>query len=174
MIEEKDGWHIVNVKDARWFGGATKFGSACNFETESGRFEEFGVNLFRLEPGKPNCRYHRESGQEGFLVLSGRCKVLINEEEHALKAWDYFHCPAGVSHVFIGDGDGPSVLLAIGARGSDVALWYPTSALAASHGAETPEATDNPRVAYGDLPGREAIDPPAWPPSAGGDEGVDR
>ena len=165
MIEQQNDWHIVNVKDASWFGGAGAFGSACNFEKTGGRFPEIGVNLFLLEPGKPNCRYHRESAQEGFLVLSGQCKLLVNDEERSLKAWDYFHCPAGVSHVFIGEGDGPCAVLAIGGRGEDVKLWYPESGAARNRGAEAPEPTADPRVAYGDLPGRASIEAPAWPPS---------
>ena len=33
---------------------------------------------------QPACLYHRESTQEGFLVLHGRCRVLIEGEERAL------------------------------------------------------------------------------------------
>lgn len=169
MLERKDGWHIVNVRDARWFGGVDAFGKACHFEHDGARFPEIGVNLFLLAPDKPNCRYHRESVQEGFLVLSGRCRVLINDEERRLETWDYVHCPAGVDHVFVGgwgeEGDGPCALLAIGGRREGLELFYPENEKARAFGAEAPEPTPDPRVAYGDVGRRAPIDPPDWPPA---------
>ena len=143
MVEERGGWYVVNVKDARWVNRPT-FGKLCIFEKEGESYPDFGANLFILEPGKPNCRYHRESRQEGFLVLSGRCLLLVNGAEQPLEAWDYVHCPAVVSHVLVGAGDGPCVVLAIGARPAD--LYYPHNETARRHGAQAPEATDDPRV----------------------------
>jgi uncharacterized cupin superfamily protein len=46
-----------------------------------------------LAPGEPNCRYHAETNQEAFLVLSGECLLLIEGRERQLSAWDYVHCP---------------------------------------------------------------------------------
>ena len=112
MIEERGGWFVKNVKDATWMQ-TEAFGKACGFDTED-PFPQVGIHIFLLEPDKPNCRYHREEAQEDFLVLAGRCKLLVNGEEHPLKTWDLVHCPAGVSHVFVGDG--PCALLAIGHR----------------------------------------------------------
>lgn len=159
MVEECDGWYVVNVKDARW-ANRPPFGKICIFEKQREPFPDFGANLFILQPGKPNCRYHRESRQEGFLVLSGRCLLLVNGEERPLETWDYFHCPAGVSHVLVGAGDGPCAVLAIGAREADV--FYPRNETARKHAAETPEATSDPRVAYRDVPQRVAVEPD-WP-----------
>ena len=39
--------------------------------------------------------HHRENAQEGFLVLSGECLLIVEEEERRLRAWDFFHCPGG-------------------------------------------------------------------------------
>ena len=50
--------------------------------------------------------YHRESYQEGFLVLRGECLVIVDGQELPLKQWDYFHCPADVPHAIVGAGDG--------------------------------------------------------------------
>jgi quercetin dioxygenase-like cupin family protein len=50
-------------------------------------------------PGEPNALYHSEGVQEGFLVLFGECKLIVEEEERALRQWDYFHCPADTRHV---------------------------------------------------------------------------
>jgi len=165
MIEERDGWFVKNVADAGW-SRSEAFGLACGFDTGD-RFPQVGVHLFLLEPGKPNCRYHREEAQEDFLVLSGRCKLLVNGEERALRAWDFVHCPAGVSHVFVGDGDGPCALLAIGHRPGEgqEQLCYPASERARRYGAEAPEPTPDPHVAYSDVTPRTPCDAPDWPPA---------
>lgn len=54
--------------------------------------------------------------QAGVLVLSGECRLLVEGEERLLRAWDLFHCPAGTEHIFVGAGDGPCVILTVGAR----------------------------------------------------------
>lgn len=163
MVEERDGWFVVNVKDARWVANSA-FGMKCIFERPDDPFPEIGIHIFVIEPGKPNCRYHRENAQEDLLVLSGRCRLLVNGEERRLVAWDFVHMPAGTSHVCVGDGDGPCALLIIGRRGpGEEQLYYPASELARRFGAESPEPTAEPAVAYADVRGREPVAPPAWP-----------
>lgn len=162
MIEERGGWFVVNVKDAKW-RSSDAFGTGANFEME-GPFPDVGVNLRVLTPGKPNCRYHRENAQEDFLVLSGHCKLLVNDVEKELGPWDFVHCPSGVSHVFIGAGDGPCVFLAIGhRRGEDHRYWYPESEVARRHGAEVPQPTDQIPLAYADVSPSVQLDQPEWP-----------
>ena len=39
-----------------------------------------------------------ESMQEGFLVLSGSCRVIIERYERTLGQWDFVHCPPGTDH----------------------------------------------------------------------------
>ena len=163
MIEERGGWFVKNVRDAAW-SQSEAFGMMCGFESED-RFPQVGIHIYVLEPGKPNCRYHREEAQEDFLVLGGRCKLLVNGEERPLETWDFVHCPAGVSHVFVGDGDGPSALLAIGHRPENrwAQTFYPANELAGRYNAETPEPSEDPRVAYSDIRERVKTDPPKWP-----------
>ncbi len=163
MLEERGGWFVVNVKDASWWANP-EFGRATGFERKDEPFPETGVRLVLLEPGKPNCRYHRESAQEDFLVLSGECLLLVNGEQRTLETWDFVHCPAGVTHVFVGAGDRPCTLLTIGHRPKDIEIFYPESELARRYNAEAPEPTPDPRVAYSDVTQREPIDPPEWPP----------
>jgi len=160
MVEERGGWFVVNVKDAQW-RTHPHFGHGCNFEM-NGRFEQTGINLRVLAPGQPACRYHREEAQEDFLVLSGRCKLLVNGEERELGAWDFVHCPPGVTHVFVGAGNGPCAILMVGRRPAEL-LHYPRCELARQYGAEAPEATDDPRVAYSDVAPPEPLDRPVWP-----------
>ena len=161
MVEEQGGWFVVNVKDARWMANPA-FGRRCTFELE-GRFPQTGIRLAVLEPGKPNCRYHRENAQEDFLVLSGEGLLLVNGEERPLQAWDFVHCPPGVTHVFVGAGEGPCVILMIGHRPAEEQVFYPEFAVARRYGAEAPEPTPEPRVAYSDVPPWEDIEPPTWP-----------
>jgi uncharacterized cupin superfamily protein len=142
-----DGWFVVNVRDAEWETSET-FGSGCEFESREFPFPQLGINLSVLEPGKPNCLYHSESQQEAFLVLSGECRLLVDGEERLLRAWDFFQCPAGTEHVFVGGGDGPCVILMAGARTEDEQLLYPVSELAARYGASAQEETPDPRQAY--------------------------
>src|SRR5437867_7905295 len=90
----------------------------------------------------------REAQQEDFLVLAGECLLLVNGEERPLRAWDFFHSPPGTEHVIVGAGDGPSIVLAVGARLADEGLRYPVSEIAARHGASAQEDTAEPREAY--------------------------
>lgn len=160
MVEQRDGWFVVNAKDAQWFRHAS-FGGRCRFEAGH-TFPHTGINLAVLEPGKPNCRYHRENAQEDFLVLSGECLLIANGSERKLRAWDFVHCPPGTSHVFVGQGRGPCVVLMIGHRPAQHELFYPHEPKAASHGAQAPEPTPDPRVAYRDVSRWEPVDgPPA-------------
>ena len=79
-------------------------------EPREAPFADFGVNVRVLWPGDPNALYHSEGVQEGFLVLSGECTLIVEEEERPLRQWDYFHCPADTRHVFVGAGDGPCAI----------------------------------------------------------------
>ena len=49
-------------------------------------------------------------------MLSGECRLLVEGEERLLRPWDFFHCPAGTEHIFVGAGEGPCVILMAGAR----------------------------------------------------------
>ncbi len=123
-----EGWFVVNAADGPWVRNDA-FGARCGFESSERvladrpdvapvRFEEAGFNVAVLEPGKPSGMYHSESVQEDFLVLSGECVLVIEEEERTLRAWDFVHCPAGTRHILIGAGDGPCVVFMVGARGA--------------------------------------------------------
>lgn len=142
-------WFVKNVADASAIehprGGIT-----IGFESREDKFPELGVNIRVLAPGQPASQYHAESAQEGFLVLAGECLAIIDQQEHALRAWDFLHCPAGTEHVLVGAGDGPCAILMIGGRPGGKTLRYPVSALAACHGASTAQETADPRDAYAD------------------------
>ncbi len=144
-----DGWFVVNVRDAAW-RTHDAFGSAVRFESRDALFPQLGLNIRVLDPGQPNCLYHRESLQEDFLVLHGECLLLVEGEERPLRAWDFVHVPAGTEHVFVGAGDGPCVILGAGNRSEDVTIVRPRSELALRYGAGVEEETTRfPHDKYG-------------------------
>ncbi len=156
-----EGWFVVNVRNARWMRNEA-FGASCAFEGPEAWFREVGINLRVLQPGRPNCLYHRESLQEDFLVLAGECLLLIDGQERSLGAWDFVHCPPNTDHVFVGAGDGPCVILMVGARSDDEVLFYPASGLARRYGASVEKETGSPEEAYAPFPMRETARPDAW------------
>ena len=121
-----EGWFVVNVGETGW-AVHDAFGSGCTFEGRDAGFKQLGINISVVQPGQPLCLYHEESAQEDFLVLAGECVLLVNEEERPLKGWDFFHCPAGTEHVVVGAGDGPAIVLAVGARPEQETIRYPSS-----------------------------------------------
>jgi uncharacterized cupin superfamily protein len=148
-IAASPGWFVLNLEDTRWerherAGRWTEFGSP------SGEFEHYGIGVHVLEPGQPNGRYHSESVQEDFLVLSGECILIVEDEERHLKQWDFFHCAPGTTHIIVGAGEGPCAILMAGARGEGKKLHYPLSELAGRYDASAPEETTDPRAAYSD------------------------
>ncbi|MBV9607806.1 MAG: cupin domain-containing protein [Solirubrobacterales bacterium] len=144
-----EGWFVLNAREAKWLDG--HFGAYTRFESDDARFKRLGFNLAVLEPGQPACYYHAEAEQEDFLVLSGECLVLIEGQERSLRQWDFVHCPDGTEHVFVGAGDGPCALLAVGTR-TDGDVVYPRSELALRHGAGVERETNTGREAYADIP----------------------
>jgi uncharacterized cupin superfamily protein len=156
-----EGWFVVNVRDAEWETSDT-FGSGCGFESRNASFLQLGINLNVLEPGQPSCLYHSESQQEAFLVLSGECRLLVDGEERLLRPWDFFHCPAGTEHVFVGAGDRPCVILMVGARSADEQILYPVSELARRYGASAREETPDPRQAYAPFERPKPVRPSYW------------
>jgi uncharacterized cupin superfamily protein len=161
LAPASEGWFVVNVRDAEWWTSKT-FGSGCGFETREFDFPQLGINLSVVEPGEPTCLYHGESQQEAFLVLVGCCRLLVDGEERLLAPWDFFHCPPGTEHVFVGAGDGPCVILMTGARSEGEQLLYPVSELAARYGASADEETSEPKRAYARFEGPERARPAYW------------
>ncbi len=156
-----DGWFVVNVRDAAWIRHDV-LGAACRFEGPDAPFRGLGINLRVLQPGQPNALYHEESNQEAFLVLAGECLLIVEGEERPLRAWDFVHCPAHTEHVVVGAGDGPCVVLMVGARREDTRLRYPASEPARRHGASVETATDSAAEAYASLPRPEIARPDGW------------
>jgi uncharacterized cupin superfamily protein len=162
LVPQGHGWFVLNVRDAAWMRNDV-FGARCGFEADGRlvkerpelellRHPQVGLKLHVLEPGKPSTMYHRESDQEDFLVLTGECLLIVEGEERRLRAWDFFHCARETTHSFVGAGDGPCVILMVGARTEHGAILYPRHETALRHGAGVEQDTPSPQVAYSPFP----------------------
>jgi uncharacterized cupin superfamily protein len=145
-----EGWFVVNAREAAWVRNE-RFGAGVTFEGDA-RFPQLGVNVQVLWPGQPNGYYHAEDAQEDFLILRGACTLLVEGQERRLRAWDFVHCPPHTAHIFVGAGDEPCVLLAVGARRPGDGIVYPVSGLALRHDAGVARETTDADVAYAAVP----------------------
>ena len=164
QVVQGDGWFILNLAEARWERDQD-LGIWCNLGADDAPFSQFGIGPHMLMPGQPNGRYHAEAAQEGFLVLSGECIAIVEGEERRMRQWDYLHCPPGTHHITVGAGDGPCVILMVGARGPDVQeTEYTVDELAARYGASVARDTGSSTEAYADLSRSNTAVAAPWPP----------
>ena len=143
------GWFVLNLAEMAW-ETVPGFGVARDFEAPNAdpAAPRIGVHVHVLQPGESNGYYHAEDAQEGFLVLSGECVAVIENEERRMRQWDYFHSPPGTEHITVGAGDEPCVILMTGSRTGDWRIRYVVSELAARYGASADEELSDPRQAY--------------------------
>jgi uncharacterized cupin superfamily protein len=158
-----DGWFVLNLADALAVRNDEKGGAMYALEPREARFGDLGVNVRVVWPGEPSALYHSEAAQEGFLVLSGECVLVVEDEERPLRQWDFFHCPADTRHVIVGAGEGPCAILMVGSRPEVEVLRYPVSDVAAKYGASVSKATEVPDEAYADWPGEYTPVRLPWP-----------
>ncbi len=151
------GWFVLNARDARWWE-RQGLGRWTDLEGD-GDFTQLGMRIAVLQPGQPSGMYHGETGQEDFLVVSGECLAVVEGEERQLKAWDFVHCPSGTNHTFVGTGDGPCVMVTVGARTGDDEILYPVNEVAAKHGASVEQETPLPKEAYAPYPREPLFQP---------------
>jgi uncharacterized cupin superfamily protein len=153
LVPKGKGWFVMNAREASWIdregrGAVSRFEG---FEGEAG-FSQLGINIRVLGPGEPMSMYHWEADQEDFLVISGEALAIVEGEERPMRAWDLLHCPAGTNHVIVGAGDGPCVVIAVGARDKSVDSpdWggYPVDETALRHGAGVEKETSDAEEAY--------------------------
>ena len=151
-------WFVRNVADNEWWVNE-KFGARTFLVPDD---SAVGARVHVLEPGKPSTLYHRESEQEGFLVVEGACLLIVEGEERPLGRWDYVHLEPGVTHGFVGAGDGPCVMVSLGARSKGGTILYARDAAALRLGAGVEEDTATPAEAYAPFPKWEAGRPAEW------------
>lgn len=156
LVPREEGWFVLNARDARWRPGDGR-GAYCIFEGEP-EFSQLGIHLVALASGEPMSMYHWEVDQEDFLVLSGEALLIVEGEEHALRPWDFVHCPAETKHTIVGTGSPPCLVLAVGARDRSTGPdWggYTVDEAALRHHAGVEEETTDPNTAYARFPARK-------------------
>jgi uncharacterized cupin superfamily protein len=152
------GWFVVNVRDAAWETN-DHLGAMCGFEGEAAPFAQLGINVRVIRSGQSRWIYHAEVNQEDFLVLTGECLLLVEDEERHLRAWDFVHCPPGTAHAFVPTSEEPCVIVMVGARSSrwpESSLVYPRLELALRHGVAVEREASSPAEAWAQL------GTPAW------------
>jgi uncharacterized cupin superfamily protein len=152
LVPKGKGWFVLNAREAAWIdlGGRGVRSRFAGFEGEAD-FSQLGINIQVVGPGEPMAMYHWEADQEDFLVISGEALAIVEGEERLMKAWDLLHCPAGTKHVLIGAGDGPCVVVAVGARDKSTGPdWgrYTVDEVAVRYGAGVEEDTTDANEAY--------------------------
>ena len=156
LVPASEGWFVVNARDARWIrrpgrGNNLPLTGWTEFEAET-YFPQLGMALIRIEPGEPNAMYHWEADQEDFLVLAGEALLIVEGQERPVRQWDFVHCPPRTNHIFVGAGDGPCLILAVGAREHQTGDWgaYTVDEAALRHGAGVKVETSD-SSAYGEF-----------------------
>jgi uncharacterized cupin superfamily protein len=162
LVVGSEGWFILNLAEASW-ERHPHLGTWLNLGGDDARFSQFGIGPHVLMPGQSNGRYHAETAQEGFLVLSGECIAIVEGQERRMGQWDYLHSPPGTRHITVGAGDGPCVILMVGARGPDIETEYTVDELAARYGASVTRDTTSSEEAYADLDRSYTRVPSPWP-----------
>ena len=159
-----EGWFVLNARQARWRHRAGRGESLplTGWEDADAEtyFPQLGINLFVLGPGEPIGMYHWEADQEGFLVLSGEALLIVEGKERPLRQWDFVHCPPETRHIIVGAGDGPCVVLAVGARqhideDCNGGALCRRRGCASARGLASMEETSDPERAYARFPDTE-------------------
>jgi uncharacterized cupin superfamily protein len=158
LVPKGEGWYVLNARDARWWHADGR-GAVAELEGEP-EFPQLGLNVFVLRAGEPMSMYHWEADQEDFLVLAGEALLIVEGRERTLRRWDFVHCPSGTNHTIVGAGDGPAVVLAVGAREhQDEPGWggYTVEEAALRHRAGVTHETNDPKQAYAPFPKGELM-----------------
>lgn len=145
LVVDGEGWFVMNARESRWKDEGP-LGSYCTFEGKR-RFPHFGFNISVLEPGEKMGMYHREKGQEAFLVLAGECTLIVEGQERTLAAWDFFYCAQGTEHVIVTSNAQSAIVAAVGARGRG-GVVYTVCKAAARYGASVARETTQSAIAY--------------------------
>ena len=147
LAPQAPGWYVVNAREVRWVGQDGMWRGPW-LEAESEPWQSLAFNVTVLDPGEPSGRYHGESNQEDFLVVSGECLLVVEGQERRLRRWDFFHCPPWTEHLLVGAGAGPAVVIAVSTRTPDQRVRYVANELAARYGGSPAHDTALPSEAY--------------------------
>ena len=150
LVPAGDGWYVLNARASRWYYVEGR-GAFCDLEGDQ-NFTQLGINVQVFVPGEAMAMYHWEADQEDFLVVHGEALLIVEGEERSLRQWDFVHCPPRTKHTIVGAGNGPCVVIAVGARidSVDNPDWggYTVDEVALRHEAGVEQETSVPEEAY--------------------------
>lgn len=95
---------------------------------DAGGLTQFGVNLYRLQPGAWSSQRHWHENEDEFvMVLKGEVVMIENEGESILRAGDCAAHKAGVAngHHLVNRSQGKVVFLVVGTRAQTETVHYP-------------------------------------------------
>ena len=150
LVPAGDGWFVLNARDCALVLRRRARRDSAIWKA-SRTSPSSGINVQVFEPGEAMAMYHWEADQEDFLVVAGEALLIIEGEERPLRQWDFVHCPPNAKHTIVGAGDGPCIVVAVGARqhqeGPD---WggYTVDETALRHEAGVEQETNVPDEAY--------------------------
>src|SRR5262249_60537314 len=80
-----DGWFVLNLDEALAVKNDERGGATYPLESREAKFRDFGANVQVIWPGEPNCYYHSENAQEGFLILRREGILGVEEPERQVR-----------------------------------------------------------------------------------------
>src|SRR5829696_6254164 len=80
IVPRGEGWFVLNARDVSWIRSEER-GHDTDFEGGQ-EWAQLGFRIHVLMPGQRNGMYHRERGQEDFLVVAGECVLVIEDDGH--------------------------------------------------------------------------------------------
>ena len=88
LVPDGDGWFVVNVAER---GRCTRSGSATAAALRATAASPSSASTYACCSLATASLYHREDAQEAFLVLSGECLAIVEEQERRLRAGDFVY-----------------------------------------------------------------------------------
>lgn len=144
------GWFILNLGEMAW-ETVPGFGTWCGFDMPDHESDTsgIGVHVHVLQLGEAPGYYHAENAQEGFIVLSGECIAIVEDQERRMGQWDYLHSPPGTAHITVGAGEEPCAILMFGSPDPSRKVEWIADEVAAKHGWSVARTTSRDTEAYG-------------------------
>ena len=157
LVPKGQGWFVINAREAQWWDRKGR-GALCEFEGAGFEgatdFLQLGINITVLAPRRADGDVPLRERPGGFPRARRRGAGHRRRRGAPAAPWDFLHCPAGTNHAIVGAGDGPCLVLAVGARDRSTGPdWggYTVDKAAQRHGAGVERETTDAAEAYAHL-----------------------
>ncbi len=154
---EGPGWFVLNARDARWWE-RQGLGRWCDLEGD-GDFAQLGMRIAVIRARRAERHVSRRERPGELPRRLRRVRARHRRRGAAPEGLGLRPLPAVDGHVFVGAGDGPCVIVTVGARTGDDEILYPVNDVAATHGASVAAETPFPKEAYAPYPREPLFQP---------------